>query len=272
MTVTPLVSRERVVTVETEAFDLVDVRLADRGRGPAVLLLHGDDGAASMDAYAQRLSASRGVRTLVPTHPGFDGTPRPPQLTTVAELAEVYAALLDELALDHVTVVGASLGGWVAAELGLLGSARVERLVLVGAVGIEPPGHRVADVFSLTFAELADLTYHAPCGRALDAAALGPADRSALAGNRAALALYAGQPALTDPGLLRRLAGIAHPTQVVWGAGDGIADPGYGRAYAAAIPGATFELLPATGHLPHVESPDLLDVVVVPRPVVGQVA
>ena len=57
---------------------------------------------------------------------------------------------------------------------------------------------------------------------------------------------------------LRRLAGVPHPTRVVWGASDGIADPGYGRAYAAVIPGATFEVLPATGHLPHVERPDLL--------------
>ncbi len=272
MSITPLASRERVVTVETETFDLVDIHVAERGRGPAVLLLHGEDGAASMDAYAERLAAVRGVRTLVPTHPGFDGTPRPTQLATVGELAEVYAALLDELGLERVTVVGSSLGGWVAAELGLRRSPRVERLVLAGAVGIEPPGHRVADLFSLTFAELAELTYHDAKGWTVDPAALTPAGRLALAGDRAALALYAGQPALTDPGLLRRLAGMAHPTQVVWGAGDRITDVGYGRAYAAAIPGAAFELLPATGHLPHVERPDLLDDLVAPVPALRQVA
>ena len=257
-------SRERVVTVETEAFDLVDVRVSERGRGPAVLLLHGGDGPASMDAYAGRLSASRGVRAFVPTHPGFAGTPRAPQVATVAGVAEVYAALLDELGLEHVTVVGSGLGGWVAAELGLLGSPRVGRLVLVDAVGIEAPGHRVADVFSLTFEEIAELSYHDPDGRAVDPAALTPAGRLALAGDRAALALYAGQPAMTDPGLLRRLVGIPHPTRVVWGADDGIADPGYGRVLAAAVPGATFELLPATGHLPHIESPHLLDAVIAP--------
>ncbi len=262
-----LPSRERVVTVETEAFDLVDVRLDERGRGPAVLLLHGGEGPASMSGYAEQLSAARGVRTFVPTHPGFGGTPRPAQLTTVDDLAEVYAALLDELGLEHVTVVGSSLGGWVAAELGLLGSPRIERLVLVDAVGIEAPGHRVADVFSLTFREIAELSYHDPDGRVVEPSVLSASERAVLAGNRAALALYAGQPAMTDPGLRRRLAGVTHPTHVVWGAADGIADPGYGRAYAAAIPGATFELLPATGHLPHVESPDLLDAVIAPAAV-----
>ena len=46
------------------------------------------------------------------------------------------------------------------------------------------------------------------------------------------------------------------PTLVLWGDTDQIVDPDYGRAYAAAIPGARFQLLPATGHLPQLETPD----------------
>jgi pimeloyl-ACP methyl ester carboxylesterase len=48
------------------------------------------------------------------------------------------------------------------------------------------------------------------------------------------------------------------PTLVIWGEADRIVDPGYGRAYAAAIPGARFELLPGTGHLPQLETPEQL--------------
>lgn len=67
---------------------------------------------------------------------------------------------------------------------------------------------------------------------------------------------------MADPGLRARLAGIALPTLVVWGDSDRIADPDYGRAYAAAIPGARFHLLTETGHLPQLESPDqLIDLV-----------
>lgn len=255
----------RTVTVATDAFDLVDVRLTERGHGPVVLLLHGGAGPASVTGYADHLAATRGVRVVTPVHPGFAGTPRPPLLTTAAGLAEVYAALLEELGLDAVTVVGHAIGGWVAAELGLLGSPRVARLVLVDAVGIEAPGFRIADVFSLTFEELADLSYHDPSGRVLDPSTLPVAERAALDADRAALALYAGQPAMADPGLRPRLAGISSPTSVVWGAGDRIADPGYGRVLAAAIPGATFELLPAAGHLPQLEAPGLLDEVIAPR-------
>jgi pimeloyl-ACP methyl ester carboxylesterase len=265
MTAVTLPTITRTVTVATDGFDLVDVRLSDRGSGPAVLLLHGGAGTASVVEYADRLAAVRGLRVLTPTHPGFDGTSRPPQLATVRGLAELYVALLDELGLVDVTVVGNSFGGWIAAEMGVLGSPRIERLVLVDAVGIDAPGFRIADVFSLTPAEIADLSFHDPAGRVTDPSTLAPAAGAAVAVNRGALALYAGQPAMTDPGLRRRLARVPYPTQVVWGADDGIADPGYGRVYAAAIPGATFDLLPATGHMAQLESPALLDDILAPH-------
>jgi pimeloyl-ACP methyl ester carboxylesterase len=55
-----------------------------------------------------------------------------------------------------------------------------------------------------------------------------------------------------------RLAEVRVPTLVAWGDSDGIAGPEYGRAVADAIPGARFELLADTGHLPQLESPDKL--------------
>jgi pimeloyl-ACP methyl ester carboxylesterase len=39
---------------------------------------------------------------------------------------------------------------------------------------------------------------------------------------------------------------------------DRIGDPGYGPAFAAAIPGAEFRLLERTGHMPQIETPDAL--------------
>jgi pimeloyl-ACP methyl ester carboxylesterase len=34
--------------------------------------------------------------------------------------------------------------------------------------------------------------------------------------------------------------------------------PAYGKQYAAAIPGASFALLPDAGHLPQIETPEAL--------------
>ncbi|TQS44786.1 alpha/beta fold hydrolase [Cryptosporangium phraense] len=228
----------------------------ERGAGRPILLLHGGAGPFSVTGYAERLAAELPARVITPTHPGFDGTPRPDDLTTIGGLADVYVDFLDALDLTGVTVVGNSIGGWIAAEIGLRRSPRVDRLVLVDAVGLQVPGRPVADFFNLTFPQVAELSYYDPDAFRIDPDALPPAARAALAGNREALAVYAAP--MEDPTLRDRLAAIDRPTLVVWGDSDRIVTPEYGRAYADAIPGARFELLPKTGHLPQLESPDLL--------------
>lgn len=218
------------------------------------LVLHGGAGPASVRPFADRLASDAGARVVAPAHPGFDGTERPAALTTIGQLAQHYADLLDELGFDDVCVVGNSIGGWIAAELGLLHSRRVSSLVIVDAVGIEVPGHPVADFFNLTLPQVTQLSYADPARFAIDPATLPPTAKT----NRETLRVYAGEPPMTDPTLRARLAGLRLPTLVVWGEADRIADPPYGRAFAGAIPGARFVELPATGHLPQIESPDLL--------------
>lgn len=247
-----------VVPVPLPGLGTVPVRVDRRGSGRPVLLLHGGAGPVSVAAFAERLAAEQPVEVITPTHPGFDGTERPAALTTVAGLAAVHAALLEELGVDDAVVVGNSVGGWITAELALLHPARVTGVVIVDAVGIEVPGHPVVDFFALTFDEIAQRSYADPDRFRIDPATLPPSAQQAMAGNRATLAVYGGEPSMVDPTLRERLAGITLPTLVVWGEADGIADAEYGRAFADAIPGARFVELPKTGHLPQLESPDLL--------------
>ncbi|SBT45151.1 alpha/beta fold hydrolase [Micromonospora auratinigra] len=236
--------------------DPIAVHVDEYGTGDApFLLLHGGAGPQSMTGFAALLAERHPARVLVPTHPGFGGTARPEPLTTVADLARLYADLLEEADLHDVTVVGSSLGGWVAAELALLSSPRVGRLVLLDAVGIEVLGHPVADFFALTMDEVFQLSYHDPAPFRFDPATLPPAAQAMAAGNRAALGVYGGR-SMADPTLAGRLAGIGVPTLVLWGDSDRIADVDYGRAYAGAVPAARFRVLPDTGHLPQLETPE----------------
>jgi pimeloyl-ACP methyl ester carboxylesterase len=175
----------------------------------------------------------------------------------VAGLAAVYADLLAELDLHDVIVIGNSVGGWIAAELALLAGDRIAALVLGDACGIVVDGHPVADIFPLTPAELSELSFYDPEAFRIDPAALPAAQRQIMAANRDALRVYGGE-AMADPTLRARLAGISCPTLVVWGEADQIVDPGYGRAFAAAIPASTFVLLEHAGHLPQLEAPDRL--------------
>jgi len=242
------------LTVTAGGIGAVPVSYSDRGAGPAFLLLHGGAGPQSVAGFAGQLAEAGPARVITPVHPGFAGTARPRGLDSVAGLGRLYALLLDELGLADVTVIGNSIGGWIAAEMAVAGSARVGGVVLVDACGIEVPGHPVADFFSLTLDQVAELSYHDPARFRIDPAAMSAQERAAMAGNREALAVYGGT-AMGDPGLRARLAQVSVPTLVVWGDSDQIVDPDYGRAYAAAIPGARFRLLPATGHVPQIETP-----------------
>lgn len=243
-------------TVRTGSAD-VEVTLSERGEGHPVLLLHGGGGPLTVTPWADRLAAARDARVLTPVHPGFAGTPRPDSLASVRDLATLYVALLDLLDLQDVTVVGNSIGGWIAAEMALLASPRIGSVVVVDAVGIEVPGHAVADFFSLSFTELAELSYADPMRYGIDPSTLPPAAVQAMAGNRATLEAYAGR-GMTDTTLRARLADVSVPTLVVWGEADRIGDPDFGRAFAAAIPGAEFTLVEKAGHLPQIEAPDAL--------------
>jgi pimeloyl-ACP methyl ester carboxylesterase len=239
----------------------LEVAVVEHGQGRPFLLLHGGGGPLTVAAWAEGFAEARGARVLAPTHPGFAGTSRPERLDTARSLARVYVALLDALDLVDVAVVGNSLGGWIAAEMAILDSPRVSRCVIVDGVGLEVRNHPVVDFFALTPKEVAAHSYHDPDRYGIDPAALPEIARAAMAGNRATLAAYT-TSGMGDPSLERRLAGVRVPTLVVWGDADRIADQHYGRAFAAAIPGARFELLAETGHLPQIESPEKLTTVV----------
>lgn len=227
--------------------------LLDLDRTRTFLLLHGGGGVPTMAGFAHLLAERAHARVLLPTHPGFGGTPKPAGLTGVTGLARTYVDLLDRLDLTGVTVIGNSFGGWVAAEIALLGSPRVSSAVIANGIGVEVDGHPVTDVRGLSPAELRNLSWHDPSEAPRQTAGPGP-DVQALIG-------YTG-PAMADPTLAERLGQTPVPVHVVWGESDGIVSPEYGKAFAAAIPRSTFTLLPHTGHLPQVESPEaLLDAV-----------
>jgi pimeloyl-ACP methyl ester carboxylesterase len=234
----------------------VPLTVDETGTGHPFLLLHGGAGPASVAPFAAQLAAHGPARVLVPTHPGFNGTPRPDDLADVRTLAKVYVALLDQLDLVDVTVVGNSIGGWTAAEIAVLASPRVSSVVIMNGVGITVPDHPVADFFSVTLDQLTELSYHDPSRFRVDPNSLSDAQKAIMGGNRQAIAVYAGQT-MTDPTLADRLAAVTVPTLVLWGQSDRVVDPEYGRAYAAAIPTATYQPLFQTGHMPQLETPEL---------------
>ena len=234
----------------------IDLHVLRGGAGRPIVLLHG---LAPIDPEAPFLEVlSRHADVISPTHPGFGHAPRPDDFDTVYDLVHLYLDFLDHLALDTVALAGLSFGGWLAAEIAVACPHRLSRLALVDAVGIKvsaPDTPDILDVFNSSPAEVRRRSWHDPVKNAPDFDAMEDKALVAHARNRDALCLYAWQPYMYNPQLTRWLKRISVPTLVLWGASDGVVAPSYGRAYAALIPGARFELIEAAGHHPEVEDP-----------------
>lgn len=238
---------------EALADDLI-VRVGEHGSGRPILVLHGGAGQQSVMGLATALS--RHAHVLVPTHPGFEGEPRPEWFDSIDDLAFAYLDLLARLDLHDVLVIGSSLGGWVASTLALRDTTRLSGLVLIDAAGIQVDGHPVANVASLTPAELSSISFYNPAAFQVDPATVTREQAALRAANIKTLYVYDQGLGMADPKLRRRLGRVNIPVLVIWGESDGVIDPEYGRAYAQSFPNARFELIAQAGHLPQLEQPE----------------
>ena len=238
-----------------ERTDGVKLVMADEGEGAPVLVLHGGGGPATVAPIAAHM-ARRG-RVLTPTHPGWDGTERPDWCTGIDDLAILYLDVLRARGLHGATVIGSSIGGWLAAEMAVRDrGGSIAALVLIDSVGIAVPGQPIADVFALDPGELATLSFHEPDRFRIDPAALPPERVAMQQSNMDVMRLVAGDPYMHDPKLRRRLRDVTLPTLVIWGESDRIATPRYGSALAEAFPDGRFVPVARAGHLPQLEQPE----------------
>jgi pimeloyl-ACP methyl ester carboxylesterase len=230
------------------------VTLADSGSGRAVLVLHGGGGPATVAGIAAHLANT--MHVIAPTHPGWNGTDRPERLSTIMDLAQVYLRLLAAEDLRDVTIVGSSIGGWMAAEMAVGDREhRISGLVLIDAVGVQIEGEPIRDFFALDARGVAEFSFHDAERFYVDPSTLSGEQTARQRANMATMRALAGDPYMHDPDLLGLLHGVEVPTLVIWGASDRIVTPAYGRAMAGAFANARFISIPDAGHLPQLEQP-----------------
>ncbi|QXJ26980.1 alpha/beta fold hydrolase [Actinomadura graeca] len=220
--------------------------------------------------------------------PGCGQSPPAPSYE-VPRQADRVAALLDDLGLRHVTVVGHSSGGYVATSLaerrpGLVGSlALISTGPSTGALLPEPPILRFLlgpPLGPLLWTRRSDARIRS----AIDATAARPVDlpddlvrdvqRITYRAFRAVLRCYGAY--LAERSVPERLAALGVPVLVIFGDADPRWDPSSARQYDA-VPGARVEMVPGVGHLPVFEAPQatgglLLDFVAAGRDAGGPVA
>jgi pimeloyl-ACP methyl ester carboxylesterase len=233
----------------------IDVRTA--GAGSPLLFLHPGSGLRDHDAFLNALAGQFSV--WAPAHPGFDGSDLPSSFSTVDDLAYFYLDFLEEHDLTDVTLVGASFGAWIAAEVAIKCATRLSSLILIGPLGVKFAGCRerdISDLFAIPSYQQDLHLYRDEQLRSRSYADLEQADLMVMARNFESFALFGWSPTLFDPKLRQRLPRIKLPTLVLCGASDQVVSTDYSRAYADHIRSASFAIIADAGHYAHIEQPD----------------
>jgi len=230
------------------------VHLLRGGKGAPVLFLHAAGGAGQWHPFHDLLS--RGFEVFAPDHPGFGGSDEFPELEGVDDLVFHYLDVIERLGLERPHIVGASFGGWVAAELAVARPDLIDSLTLLGPAGLRLPAHPLADLFLMTPDQVVDALFKDPA----KASALFPGEPDVddiLAAYRdmTALARFSWHPFLNNPKLERRLHRITARTLVACPSEDKVIPVAHGARYAELIPQARFAQVEDCGHAMYFERP-----------------
>jgi pimeloyl-ACP methyl ester carboxylesterase len=245
------------------------------GEGPDVLLLHGL-GATKASFFDTAAALARdGYRVHALDFPGFGGSSKPATAPYSSRwFADSVIGVMDALEIDRAHLVGNSMGGRVAIEVGLRAPERVAGLALL-CPAVAFVRRDFQPLVRLLRPEFGLLPHK--FGRGMVARQLGSmfADPGALdpsvadvvvdefqriyssAGARLAFLSSARNIYLEKPfgrgGFYPRLADLEPPALFVWGAEDQLIPSGFKRHVAQWLPSAEQIVLAGCGHVPQIE-------------------
>lgn len=236
------------------------IEYIEAGTGPTVILLHGLGGNKENWRFTIPALAAK-FHVIVPDQLGFGASDKPMIDYRPATLSDFLEEFMRKLSIPKATIVGNSLGGWVAADFAIRYPGEVERLVLLDAAGYFVRDVRRDEVTFLNAATLEEariavkkiftkkeLTSEA-FARVFFAARLRAGDGYTI--DRFVDSMLRGEDRLND-----RLVTIHTPTLVVWGRDDALIPVSIGETMAKQIPGAKLVVLDGCGHAPPFECAD----------------
>ena len=113
----------------------IDIYYEDSGKGKPVVFIHGWPLSGAMWEYQITQLPQQGMRCITYDRRGFGHSDKPVGPYDYNTLAADLKAVLDELDLQDVTLIGFSMGGGeIAKYFSLYGGARVSKVVLISAV------------------------------------------------------------------------------------------------------------------------------------------
>jgi pimeloyl-ACP methyl ester carboxylesterase len=228
------------------------------GEGETLVVLHG---AGTMTGFDSLLPLAERFRLVVPHHPGFGRSGDDPSVSRIEDYARHYLDLFDQLDIREMSLVGHSMGGYLAATFAIDQSERIRRLVLAAPLGLRVPEHPTTDIFTIPADEL--LEHLAADGSIFEGRVPDPPTPEFLAQayretTSAARILWERS---YDPRLPRWLHRLTMPTLLLWGDADRIVPVQQIDVWADHVRGAERRILPGVGHLLFDETADAVTAV-----------
>ena len=244
---------DKTITVFGQA-----IHYFDMGTGPVVVLRHGlgsrkEDWLPVLEPMAQK------YRLLVPDQIGFGKSDKPLLDYSIQTYVDFLNEFLRQLKVEKVSLVGESLGGWIAAlYVAEIGSGAhltpVEKLVLVDAAGLKQdapiPNLNPSSLQGMKV--MMEAVFYDTSWVNEDALRKMFTDKLAVKDGYTVRILL-GNPAIATERLDDRLGSIKVPTLVAWGKQDKLLPIASGERYAAGIAGAKLVSFDKCGHVPPIE-------------------
>jgi 4,5:9,10-diseco-3-hydroxy-5,9,17-trioxoandrosta-1(10),2-diene-4-oate hydrolase len=271
---------------KTVTIDGINLHYLCGGSGPPLVLVHGLGSSAAVEFSSNLEPLAKHHRVFAIDLPGFGRSDKPVLEYTIALFVRAVSDLMDCEGIERAAVMGVSMGGRVALGLALDSPEKVERLVLVDALGVGAPRRVLAYSILLTKG-LGELTLR---GTARALRQMNPAvirrfwgwylkrpnrvdtiwsdERIANHGTLLATPEYraaylsslrsiAGMRQLQDGVSVEdRLPELRMPTLLIWGGHDHIFPARHAQAAKERIPNARLEIFGDSGHTPQMEEPE----------------
>lgn len=236
------------------------IQYVEAGSGPTVILLHGLGGSAQ--AWQFNIGALAEKHHVVALDQiGFGKSDKPFVNYRIRTYVDFLDQFCKQLKIERATLVGNSMGGWIAAVFTASFPDRVDKLVLVDAAGYAPPKDLdMRTLFNLnpsTRAGMKLLVSKVFYNKAFQtdafieqsiAARLAAGDGYTI--NSITESIIRGEDFLDDI-----VKTIKRPTLIVWGRQDGLVPLTEGEHFNKDIAGSKLIVIEECGHVPNAEKP-----------------
>ena len=236
------------------------IHYVEAGSGAPVILIHGlADNVAIWDPVIPALAAR--FRVIALDQIGFGRSDKPLLNYRVSTLVDFLDVFLTELKIERASLVGNSLGGWVAAAYALAHPERVERLVLSDAAGYVALTKTMDSraLRALRVASRDDIRYLGPLAfhdkrfyQDVDTAF----KERVTAGDSYTVAQVLDSMIRGDDALDNKLQTLKQPTLVLWGREDKLIPLSFGEQFHREIVDSRLRIIDNCGHMPQLECPN----------------